>query len=112
MSARAFFAVGLALAALVGGWRVFLPASDDASERVVENIGTLLDTVTQAQFTGAQATLETQRRLTGSYAGAAVAPPVRLVRADAATYCLELERGGTVAFLAGPGGSPQAGRCG
>jgi hypothetical protein len=64
-----------------------------------------------AQFAGAQATLETQRRMTGSYAGALVAPPVRLVRADAASYCLELERGGAVAFHSGPGGSPQAGRC-
>jgi hypothetical protein len=112
MSARALFAVGFAVAALIAGWRVLLPASNDASDAVVQDVSTLLDTVTQAQFTGAQATLETQRRMTGSYAGAVVAPPVRLVRADAASYCLELARSGAVAFLAGPGGSPQAGRCG
>jgi hypothetical protein len=112
MSARVFFSLGVTIAALVFGWRMFLPASNDASDAVAENLGALVDTVTQAQFTGAQATLETQRRLTGSYAGAAVVPPVRLVRADAASYCLELERGAAVAFLAGPGGSPQAGRCG
>jgi hypothetical protein len=112
MSARAFFALGVALAALVVGWRVFLPASNEASDAVVQDVATLLDAVTQAQFTGAQATLETQRRMTGSYAGAPLAPPVRLVRADAASYCLELARGDAVAYLAGPGGSPQAGRCG
>jgi hypothetical protein len=111
MSARAFFFLGLTLASLVLGWRVLLPASNDASEEVVGEVTTLLDTVTRAQFTGAQATLETQRRLTGSYAGAVVAPPVRLVRADATSYCLELTRGGAIAALAGPGGVPQPGTC-
>ena len=111
MSARALFAIGFTLATLVFGWRMLLPASDDASRDVAAGVTALLDTVTRAQFTGAQATLETQRRMTGSYAGAAVAPPLRLVRADATSYCLELVRGDAVASLVGPGGTPRAGAC-
>ena len=111
MSARAFFAIGFVFASLVFGWRMLLPASDDASQDVAAGVTALLDTVTRAQFTGAQATLETQRRMTGSYEGAAVAPPLRLVRADATSYCVELARGDAVASLAGPGSAPQAGAC-
>jgi hypothetical protein len=111
MSTRAFFALGLVLASLVVGWRVLLPASDDASDDVAAGVTALLDTVTRAQFTGAQATLETQRRMTGSYAGAAVAPPLRLVRAEATSYCVQLERGDAVVALAGPGDVPQPGAC-
>ena len=111
MSARAFFALGLVLASLVVGWRTLLPASNDASDDVAAGVTALLDTVTRAQITGAQATLEMQRRMTGSYAGAAVAPPLRLVRADEVAYCVELSRGDVVVALVGPGGAPQPGAC-
>ena len=111
MSARAFVTVALVLAAVVVGWRVFLPASDKASEQVVQNVTAALDTVARAQFTGAQATLETQHRMTGAYTGAVVAAPIRLARVDATSYCLELVRGAQVAHLAGPGGAPAPGPC-
>ena len=111
MSTRAFFALGLVLASLILGWRMLLPGSNHAADDVAAGVTALLDTVTRAQFTGAQATLETQRRITGSYAGAVVAPPLRLARADAASYCVELRRGEALVALVGPGGSPQPGAC-
>ena len=111
MSVRTFVILGLVVVAAFTAWRVLLPTANETAEDAAGGVAALLDTTAQAQFTGAQATLEVQRRTTGSYAGAAIQAPLRLVRADATAYCLELVRGGQVASVSGPGGSPRAGRC-
>jgi hypothetical protein len=50
--------------------------------------------------------------LNGSYAGASLGGlGVRLVRADATSYCLESGSGPTLSHLDGPGGTPAVGAC-
>ncbi len=64
-------------------------------------------------FTGAATELEAYHSEHASYAGAALPPAfgVTLVRADAASYCLQAAVGGSVQHFTGPGGSPAAGPC-
>jgi|SRR5437588_12005084 len=64
-------------------------------------------------FTGAATELEAFRAEHGTYAGAALPPAfgVTLVRADAATYCLQTGVGGSMQHFTGPGGTPAAGPC-
>jgi hypothetical protein len=112
MSARMGITIGLTLAALAfGGWRMVLPGADSASSDVDAGVSTMLSTVVKAQFTGAEASLDAQRMATGSYAGAVVQAPIVLVRADQASYCLQLEQGAELQHFVGPGGAPQPGRC-
>jgi len=112
MSARFGLSLGLMIAAVaVGGWRMLLPGADSASSGVSNSVSTLLSTTLRATFIGGQASLDAQRNATGSYAGAVVAPPITLVRADATSYCLQLEQGAVLQHLAGPGGTPQPGAC-
>lgn len=112
VSARFYLSIGLAIAAVaVGGWRMLLPASGHETKAVSDAVSSVVDTVTRAQFTGAEATLDAQRSATGSYAGAPLQPPLTLVRADAASYCVEYAQGPIVRHLDGPGGTPQPGPC-
>ena len=112
MSARVGITLGLVLAAVAfGGWRMLLPGADSASSDVEQSVSSMLSTVVKAQFTGAEASLDAQRMATGSYAGAAVQAPIVLVRADEASYCVQLEQGAELQHLVGPGGTPQPGRC-
>jgi hypothetical protein len=110
VSARFYLTIGLVVAALVfGGWRTLMPADD--AKQVGDAVSSVLDTMTRAQFTGAQATLDAQRNATGSYADAPLTPPMTLVRADASSYCIQFAHGTIVRHLAGPGGTPEAGPC-
>jgi hypothetical protein len=112
VTARFWLSIGLAIAAVaVGGWRLLLPTTQGEADKVTDAAASVIDTITRAQFTGAQATLDAQRMATGSYAGAPIAAPMRLVRADATSYCLEYASGSIVRHLAGPGGVPQSGGC-
>jgi hypothetical protein len=69
--------------------------------------------VSGLNFTGAAAELEAYRSEHATYAGAALAPAfsVTVVRADAASYCLQAGVGGGVQHFTGPGGTPAAGPC-
>lgn len=112
MSARFGLTIGLTIAAVAfGGWRMLLPGTEGASSDVSNSVSTLVSSTMRAAFTGAEASLAAQRTVTGSYAGTPVQPPITLVRADAASYCLQLERGAVLQHLAGPGGTPQPGAC-
>jgi hypothetical protein len=64
-------------------------------------------------FTGAATELEAYKAEHATYAGAALPPAfgVALVRADAASYCLQAGVGGSVQHYVGPGGTPAAGPC-
>lgn len=90
---------------------MLVPGSDVASSGVSTAVTSLISTTLQAQFAGAQASLDAQRVATGSYAGTAVPPPLTLVHADTASYCLQLEKGAVLQHLAGPGGTPAPGPC-
>jgi hypothetical protein len=64
-------------------------------------------------FTGAATELEAYKAEHATYSGAALPPSfgVTVVRADAASYCLQAGVGGTVQHYVGPGGTPAAGPC-
>jgi hypothetical protein len=112
VSGRFYLTIGLSIAALaVGGWKTLLPTSNDSSKQVVGAVSSMVDSITNAEFTAARATLDAQRNATGSYEGAPVSPPVTLVRADASSYCIEYAQGPVLQHLVGPGGTPQPGRC-
>ena len=112
MSARFYLTIGLTIAAVaVGGWRVLLPAGSSGEKQLVEGVSQVLDSMTSAQFTGAEATLDAQRTATGSYVGAPVTAPITLVRADASSYCIQLVEGSIARHVAGPAGTPTAGPC-
>jgi hypothetical protein len=64
-----------------------------------------------ASFQQAAFALEEQMATAGTYAGAVMPTGVALVRADAASYCLQAGAGATAQHLAGPGGSPAPGPC-
>ncbi len=112
MSARLGLTIGLTLAAVAfGGWRMILPGVDGASESAGDSASALISSTMRAGFTAAESSLAIQRSVTGSYAGTAVQPPLALVRADAESYCLQLDQGAVHQHLAGPGETPQPGPC-
>lgn len=112
MSSRAWFAIGLSIAAFaVGGWRTLVPGMDSTSKSVDDSISSMLATTTQAAFTGAAASLDAQRTATGSYAGTPLAPGMVLVRADAISYCVQTSGRSIVQHETGPGGPPTIGPC-
>ena len=112
VSARLYLTLGLTIAAVAfGGWRIVLPGTESASTGVSDSASTLISTTMRAAFTGAEASLAAQYTVSGSYAGTPVQPPLMLVRADAASYCLQLTQGVIAQHLAGPGGTPEPGAC-
>ena len=64
-------------------------------------------------FTGAATELEAYKSEHATYAGAALPPAfgVTVMRADAASYCLQAGVGGTLQHFTGPGGTPSTGPC-
>lgn len=109
---RGFLMLGVTIVAVAfGGWRMLLPTASDGSKEVQQAASGLIDQTTRAFFTGADATLDAQRIATGSYAGAPVQPPVTLVRADTASYCIQFERGALLQHENGPAGKPEPGAC-
>ena len=112
VTSRFYLTIGLTIAAVaVGGWKFVLPVSSDSQKQVVQGVTNVLDTITGAEFTGAQATLEAQRSSTGSYAGAPVTAPITLVFADTASYCIQVTQGTVARHLGGPAGTAAAGPC-
>jgi len=71
------------------------------------------EAVSGLNFTGAATELEAYKSEYATYAGAALPPAfgVTVVRADAASYCLQAGVGGGVLHFTGPGGTPAAGPC-
>jgi hypothetical protein len=102
----------VAIAALAfGGWKMIAPQAEKATEAAGESADAVVDTVSRAYFTGAEASLAAQRSATGSYAGTPLQPPVTLVRADASSYCIQLDRPSLQQHVNGPGGAPASGPC-
>ena len=112
VTSRFYLTIGLTIAAVaVGGWKFLLPVSSDSQKQIVQGVSNVLDTITGAEFTGAEATLDAQRNATGSYADAPVTAPIVLVRADPTSYCIQVVVGTVAHHLTGPGGAPVAGPC-
>jgi type II secretory pathway pseudopilin PulG len=85
------------------------PTSKTAQRAEAEGIAA----VGTANFTQAGTELEAYRAEHETYAGAVLPPSfgVTLVRADAATYCLQGGVGGSVQHFVGPAGPAAAGPC-
>jgi hypothetical protein len=83
------------------------------SENVQEAEAQAKSAVGSLNFMQAATELEAFRTENETYAGAAVPPSfgVTLVRADAASYCLQAGIGGATQHFAGPGGTAAAGPC-
>jgi hypothetical protein len=64
-----------------------------------------------AIFTGADVTLSAYHAGSGTFVGAPALQGVTLVRADAASYCIQAARGALVHHEASPGGPVQTGPC-
>ena len=90
---------------------MILPGTESASNGVSDSAKTLISRTMRASFTGAEASLATQRTVSGTDAGTPVQPPLTLVRADATSFCLLLTQGVVLQHLAGPGGTPEPGAC-
>ena len=111
--ARGISLVSLLATLLVAGW--LLTAQNGHSPTRSETT----QAVDQAQqatagitFQQAETQLEQSHALNGTYAGASVAGfGVTLVRADAASYCLQTGSGTAVSHLAGPGATAASGPC-
>ncbi len=102
----------MVIAALAfGGWQLLAPQAEKATEAAGESADVVVDTISGAYFTGAEASLQVQRSTTGTYAGATLQPPVTLVRADESSYCVQLDRPSLQQHLNGPGGTPELGPC-
>jgi hypothetical protein len=103
--------VVLIVAVAFGGWRLLAPQADKVSDAAGQSADAVIDGVTRAYFTSAEASLQAQRSATGSYAGTRLQPPLTLVRADASSYCIQLDRAPQVLHVTGPGGAPASGPC-
>jgi len=103
--------IGLVAMAAFAVWRVALPAEKRASDATADAAIELLDTRTDARFAVAELNLQSQFRVTGSFAGAAMPGGAVLVRADTGGFCVQVGPPGTVWHLAGPGGAATAGSC-
>ena len=111
--ARGLSLVSLLATLLVVGW--LLTAQNGHSptrSQTTQAVDRAQQTAAALTFQQAQTQLEQAHALNGTYAGASVAGfGVRLVRADAASYCLQTGSGTAVSHLAGPGGTAASGPC-
>ncbi len=113
MSSRLYLTIGITIAAVAfGGWRMLLPGTGGGdSNAISDGVSSLVSTTLNAQFMGAEASLDAEKTATGSYAGTPIQAPLTLVRADASSYCIELSQGPVLQHVNGPGGTPQPGAC-
>jgi Tfp pilus assembly protein PilE len=111
--ARGISLVSLLATLLVVGW---LLTAQNGHSPTQSQTNQAVDQAQQAAaaltFQQAQTQLEQAHTLNGTYAGASVAGfGVTLVRADAASYCMQTGTGSAVSHLAGPGGAAASGPC-
>jgi hypothetical protein len=104
------------VAALASGAYVLVEGSGlrelDGGSRVENAEGRAATGVAAANLQAAAVGLETARAATGTYANAPLAiAGVRLVRADATSYCVEAVAGSLTMHLRGPNGGAALGPC-
>ena len=106
--ARAFGTVLLLLTLVVIAWMMTVQQSGSSRKQQTQAVDRAQATANGVAFQQAQAQLEQQHALNGTYAGTSLAGfGVTLVRADANTYCIQ----NAGAHLAGPGGTAATGPC-
>lgn len=108
---RTWITVALLAGAALAGWKLVAPSAERATDAAGAGVESGIDLANRGFFTAAEASLAAHRSTTGTYVGARLVPPARLVRADATSYCIELDRPPQVAHLVGPGGRPAPGSC-
>jgi len=103
--------VSLALVAIL--WALTMQHSGPTSSTAKRAEADATAAVSSLNFTAAATQLEAYHAENATYAGAVLPPSfgVTVVRADAASYCLQAGVGGAVQHFAGPGGTPAAGPC-
>ncbi len=106
--ARAFGLISLLLIVLVIGFMLTSQESAKNGRQQKQAVDQAQAAASGIAFQQAEAQLEAQHALNGTYAGTSLAGfGVTLVRADASTYCVQ----NATAHLAGPGGTAAAGPC-
>jgi len=106
--ARAFGSVLLLLTLVVIAWMMTVQQSGSSRKQQTREVDQAQAAANGVAFQQAEAQLEQQHALNGTYAGTSLAGfGVTLVRADASTYCVQ----NAAAHLAGPGGTAAAGPC-
>lgn len=112
---RAFGLISIVVSlALVGIlWALTMQHSGPTSATAKRAEAEATAAVSGMNFTGAATQLELYHAENATYAGASLPPSfgVTLVRADAASYCLQAGVGGAVQHFTGPGGTAAAGPC-
>jgi type II secretory pathway pseudopilin PulG len=112
---RAFGLISIVVSlALVGIlWAVTMQHSGPTSATAKRAEAEATAAVSGMNFSAAATQLELYHAENATYAGASVPPSfgVTLVRADAASYCLQAGVGGAVQHFTGPGGTAAAGPC-
>ena len=96
--------IGMAIA-VKGGMLPFGSGSNSSGRSPLQQ------QIDRATFTGAEVSMDATHAATGTYVGATAVPGVTIVRADAASYCIQAQTGTTVQHELGPGGSPLPGAC-
>jgi type II secretory pathway pseudopilin PulG len=106
--ARALGTVSLLVTLVVIGWMLTAQQSGSSKQQQTQEVDQAQAVANGVAFQQAQAQLEQQHALNGTYAGTSLAGfGVTLARADASTYCIQ----NAAAHLAGPGGSAASGPC-
>jgi hypothetical protein len=106
--ARALGTVSLLVTLVVVAWMLTAQQSGSSKQQQTQAVEQAQATASGVAFEQAQAQLEQQHALNGTYAGTSLAGfGVTLVRADASTYCIQ----DADAHLAGPGGTAAPGPC-
>jgi hypothetical protein len=92
---------------VMGGWLLNAQMNGASSgQSALQQIDKARQAALAARFQQGVVQLEQFRAVNGTYAGA-TADGFTVARADASSYCIETAN----QHLAGPGGSPQSGRC-
>lgn len=106
--ARALGTVSILVTLVVVGWMLTAQQSGASKQQQTREVAQAQVAANGVAFEQAQAQLEQQHALNGTYAGTSLAGfGVTLVRADASTYCIQ----NAAAHLDGPGGVAAAGPC-
>ena len=105
---RAFGMVSLLVTLVVIGWMLTAQQSGSSRKQETQAVDQAQVTANGVAFEQAQAQLEQQHALSGTYAGTSLGGfGVTLVRADASSYCIQ----NASAHLTGPGGTVATGPC-
>jgi Tfp pilus assembly protein PilE len=100
--------VSLLVTLVVVGWMLTAQQSGSSRKQQKRAVDQAQVTANGVVFEQAQAQLEQQHALNGTYAGTPLSGfGVTLVRADASSYCIQ----NATAHLAGPGGAAATGPC-